>query len=254
MIDVDAVARELHAAFAAGTLFEPPSARVSLDLDGAYAVQRAFNRLRAQRDPVAGFKAGINAERAQRALGLDGPVVGALFSSGECRAGATVRRDDYCNLVIETELGFRAARRIDKAIDTLEELGASIATVAPMFELADPRFGAAGFRGTDMIAANLACGGFVEGQRRPLDGFDLNGVALRLARDGTLLHEARAADLMGDHWQALRWLINTVIARGAVIEPGQLLMTGALGPAQPAVPGHYRVEFTTLGSVEITVV
>jgi 2-keto-4-pentenoate hydratase len=254
MIDIDAIARSFHAALEAGAQFDPPSGQSSLDLDQAYAVQRAFNRLRARDDAVAGFKAGINAERAQRALGLEGPVVGALFSSGERRAGATVRRADYCNLVIETELGFRAGRRIDKPFASVDDVVGAIATVAPMFELADPRFGTAPIRGTDMIAANLACGGFVEGPRRPLAGFDLNSVALRLTREGELLHEARSTDLLGDHWQALRWLVGTLLARGEIIEAGQLLMTGALGPAQPAVPGRYRAEFSTLGAVEIVVV
>jgi 2-keto-4-pentenoate hydratase len=64
---------------------------------------------------------------------------------------------------------------------------------------------------------------------------------------------------MGDQWEALRWLVNTVLAEGYAIEPGQLLMTGALGGAHPASPGRYRAEFggpaaAALGAVEIDVV
>lgn len=254
MIDIDAIARGFHAAFRAGALYAAPSASLPLDLGQAYAVQDAFNALRAAEEPIAGYKAGVNAQAAQRALALEGPITGALFARGARSPGAVIERGAFRNLVIETEVGFRTSRRIDRPIDTLAELRASIATIAAMFELADPGFGRVPLKGTDMVAANVACGGFVEGPAHAVAGIDLNAVSLVLRRDGVVLHEARAADLLGDHWQALAWLINALVARGLVIDAGQLLMTGALGSAQPATPGVYEAAFTTLGTIAITIV
>jgi 2-keto-4-pentenoate hydratase len=253
-MDLEGLARGFLAALRAGLFYDPPSASVDLEVAHAYALQQAFNALRAAEEPVAGYKAGVNSEAAQRALGLDGPVTGVLFASGGHRSGERMARSSFRNLVIETELGFRAARRIDRPLEGMDDLRSAIATVAPMFELADPGFGRVAIRGTDMIATNLACGGFVEGAGRPIGEVDINAVSLVLERDGVALHEARATDLGGDHWQALRWLIDSVIARGLVIEAGQLLMTGALGPAQPATPGVYRADFGALGVVEATIV
>jgi 2-keto-4-pentenoate hydratase len=184
MIDIDALAHEFLIALRAGAFYEPPSARAALDLDQAYALQRAFNALRAIDDPVCGYKAGVNSEAGQRALGLAGPVTGALFASGRHGSGARVARAAFRNLVIETELGFRTARRIDRPIATLAELRAAVATVAPMFEFADTGFGKVAIRGTDMIATNLACGGFVEGEPRAIGEIDINAVNLVLQRDG----------------------------------------------------------------------
>jgi 2-keto-4-pentenoate hydratase len=254
MSDIDRIAREFHAAFLADAGYEPPSATAPLDLEQAYAVQRAFNRLRAQSDAVAGFKAGMNAAAAQRALGLAGPATGVLFESGARAPGSTVPRSEFHNLVLETELGFRTARRIATRVDTDAELRAAIATVAPMLELADPRYGRAAVRGTDMIAANLACGGFVEGPAHATAAVDLNAIEVRLTHNGRPVHESRADELMGDHWAALRWLVNTVIAQGHVIEAGQLLMTGALGGAHPAQPGTWVAEFGTLGGVAVEII
>lgn len=253
MSDIDLLAQRFYAALRANQPYQPPSAERALSLSEALAVQRAFNRLRAAAEAVAGFKAALNAEGPRRALGLAEPVVGALFASGARPSGAIVERAAYRNLLIETELGYRTTRRIDAPVAELDDLRAAIGTVAPVFELADPGFGRAPIRGTDMIAANAACGGFVEGPPLPLADVDVNAVTVVLRRDGQLLHEARGSDLMGDQWLALRWLVNAVVAQGYVIEAGQLLLTGSLGVAHPAAPGSYAAEFAGLATLTLTV-
>jgi 2-keto-4-pentenoate hydratase len=82
---------------------------------------------------------------------------------------------------------------------------------------------------------------------------DVNAVSVCLRRDGEVLHEARSGDLMGDQWDALKWLVNRVIELGYVVAAGQLLMTGALGGAHPAVPGRYAADFSELGVIEFAV-
>jgi len=253
MTDIDHLARRFLAALRANEPFQPPSAAATLEMAEAQGVQRAFNALRAVADPIAGFKAALNAAGPQRALGLSAPIVGALFASGARAPGSMIDRAAYRALLIETELGFRAARRIDAPIDDLDDVRAAMATVAPMFELADPGFGRVPIRGTDMVAANAASGGFVEGPRRAAAACDVNAVTVALRRAGEVLHEARGSDLMGDQWCALRWLVNAVVAQGYVIEPGQLLLTGALGGAHPAVPGVYIADFGEFGGLTLTV-
>jgi len=234
--------------------YAPPSAEVNLALAEAYAIQRAFNALRATRETVAGFKAAVNAPALQRALGLEAPVIGMLFATGARQAGATVARSGFRSLMIETELGFRSARRIEAPVADLPALRQAIASVAPVIELADPGFGRVAIRGTDLVATNAACGGFVMGAAVPLAGVDLDRIAIVLERDGERLHEACGADLLGDHWAALQWLVNSVIAQGYVIEPDHLLLTGALGPPQPALPGTWTASYSTLGALSIRVV
>jgi 2-keto-4-pentenoate hydratase len=248
------LAERFLAALHANQPYEPPSAERALDLAEARAVQRAFNELRQSHDPLVGFKAAVNAEGPQRALGLSEPITGALFASGARPPGATIARSAFRNLLIETEFGFRTARRIDAPIEDIAGLRSAIATVAPMLELADPGFGRVPIRGTDLIAANAACGGFVEGRPQPVDRVDIDAETVRLSRAGDTLHEARGSDLMGDHWRALLWLVNTLVIQGYVIDAGQLLMTGALGGAHPAAPGQYVAEFFSLGTLHINVV
>ena len=123
-----------------------------------------------------------------------------------------------------------------------------------MIELADPGFGRARFTGLDLTATNAASAGFICGAAQSAARIDANEVRVRLRRADTTVHEAQGRDLMGDQWQALLWLVNKVVEMGYVVEPGQLLMTGALGGAHPALPGEYVAEFGALGEVRVSVV
>ncbi|MFM8355220.1 MAG: 2-keto-4-pentenoate hydratase [Gammaproteobacteria bacterium] len=248
------VADALVAAYRARTLYTPPSASHPLDLDQAYDLQRRFVAGRAVEDPIAGFKAGLHAPAAQRALGLAGPGCGVLFVSGRHTSGATVRRDAYRGLVLESELGFRTACAITAPVAGEPALRSVIATVAPMFELADSGFGKVALRGVDLIGTNLAGGGYVEGAPTPIDQVDLNAITLALDHDGHRRHEARADDLFGDHWLALEWLIHAALARHGVIPAGSLLLTGSLGPAHAAEPGLWATQYAGLGAIEVLIV
>lgn len=251
MTDVDTIANGFWNALRNNATYVAPSLTRALSGDEAYAVQRAFNALRTE--PPIGFKAAADARPLQTALGLSGPITGALFATGERPAGSAVRCADYRTLLVETELGFRAARRIDAAVKSVAELRAATTTCTPMIELADPGFDRNRMRGTDHIAANSASAGFMRGRASGLNEVDVNGVQVSFERDGELLHEARSTDLMGDQWEALKWLVNRVIEVGYVINAGHLLMTGSLGPAHPAAPGHYVADFSQLGVIEFDV-
>lgn len=254
-MDHRALADGFLTARATGTAYIPPSTLGQpLDLPQAYAVQRAFvARCRDNGERIVGYKAAANAAALQQRLQLTQPIVGALFGSGEVANGAEVDRASYRGLLIETELAFRAARQFDKPVSSLAELRNAISTVMPMFELAAPGFGRAAIVGTDLIAANSASAGIVRGPAMSVQSVDPNALRVRLCCDGALLHEAEGRDLAGDQWQALLWLVNTAYAEGYRVQPGDLLMTGSLGPAHPAGPGQYVAEFGALGTLSVRV-
>ena len=81
MNDIDTIARGFSSALRDNALYEAPSATRALSGDQAHAVQRVFNSLRAEK--LIGFKSAANAQPLQTALGLSGPITGALFAAGE---------------------------------------------------------------------------------------------------------------------------------------------------------------------------
>ena len=253
MTDVDAIARRFLVAHRANEPYEAPSAAVALTIDEANAVQRAFNALRSD-DKVVGYKSAANAQALQQMLRLTGPITGVLFACGDRSADAGIKRSDYRTLLVETELGFRAARRINTPVKSIPELRAATTTCTPMIELADPGFDRTRMTGTDLIAGNSASAGFIRGRARSVGDVALDQVRVQLRRDGETLHQASSGDLMDGQWEALKWLVNRVIELGYVVEPGHLLMTGSLGPAHPAAPGKYSADFSDLGVIEFEVV
>jgi 2-keto-4-pentenoate hydratase len=258
-IDVDELARGLLRTYRDCVPHVPPSEVLgrALTLDEAYAVQRAHVGLRlageANGDRIIGYKAAANAAALRERLQLDVPIVGALLAGGQRTDGSTVALTDFRSLLIETEFGFRTAREIEAPVKSLAELRNAVSSVMPMFELADPGFGRARMTGTDLVAANAASAAYVCGAPLPVTGVDMNACRVRLLKDGALLHDAEGRDLMGDQWQALFWLVNAVLAQGYAIEPGHLLMTGALGAAHPASAGRYAADFGALGALDIRV-
>ena len=81
----------------------------------------------------------------------------------------------------------------------------------------------------------------------------LNQIVVTMSKDGQKVYEGAATDSLGDQWKALRWLINSRLRHGWKIEPGQVLITGALGQVLDGTPGVYRADYGKLGVIEFVI-
>ncbi len=161
--DADLIA-QLSASYQARETYTPPSHAIgAFDLARADELQRAYVQEWQNRDRIGGFKAAVTAPPMQKAFGLPGPVTSVLFAKGERTNAATLDSGDYRGLLVETELCFRLNSGVSAPVDSLAALKPLVARVAPAFELADPGFGSAKFTGEDLVATNIACGGWIEG-------------------------------------------------------------------------------------------
>jgi 2-keto-4-pentenoate hydratase len=80
-------------------------------------------------------------------------------------------------------------------------------------------------------------------------------VGMVLTRNGSLVDTGAGAAALGDPLLVVAWLANTVGELGVTLEPGHLIMTGALHAAVPMTPGDvFRAEFDELGAVTVRVV
>jgi len=138
-----------------------------------------------------------------------------------------------------------------KDVDTLKKM---IKGVFPAVELPDIRFvEMKDMKGEDLIVDAVASSKYIVGKLLPPDKVEVNQVLVSLTLDGKLVNEGKAADAMGDQWKALLWLVNGVTAQGWSIEPGQVLITGAMGNMIPGKPGKYEGDWGTLGKLSWTV-
>ena len=228
---------------------EHPNASVA----NAYAVQKQFVSLLEQSQhwgEVAGFKAAVTAHLAQQAMGLDAGVVGVLFTKGARKADYTLELDRQ--VLFETEIGFVVGRNITSPV-TVDSVAEYISAYMPVIELAAPNL-AERPNGIDLIAANSASYGFIQGtQVTSKISTDIDTTRISQRHNGEELYSVNAGAIMEGQLDALTWLINEILIQGYELKPQQLLITGTIGPMTPAMPGRYSADFAQLGEIKFEV-
>lgn len=219
-----------------------------LDLKKAYQVQTALVNKLITEKTIYGFKAGLTTKAAQQNFNVDQAVAGVLFREGKRSPGDTLFFADYNRLMVETELGFFLNREISSPIESLEELKTYVQSVLPVLEFPNAAFGD-NPGALDIISANVGSAYYILGPKSTPDGLDLNELEVTLQQGDNLMNQGKGADALGDQWETLRWLINTMVGQGYVIHPDHLLITGALGKAFPGVAGAYAADYSPLGNI-----
>ena len=84
----------------------------------------------------------------------------------------------------------------------------------------------------------------------PAAGLDLALEACLVEVDGQVVDSGTGAAAAGHPAEALAWAANALDSQGLALEPGWLVLTGALTAPVPLPPGApLAVHFTTLGSL-----
>ncbi len=228
-----------------------------LNLTTAYAIQSAFIALCvSQGEQIGGFKAALTAPAAQAAMGIDRPVVGTLFASGNWphnQGQAQVTLEQIPKLILETELGFTLSQEVAEPLINVAQLKQITATCHPMIELACLGFGDSAPTGPDMVASNSASKSYVKGAAWDWQSADLDALEVTLTCDAALQHKTSSGSLLDGQWDALLWLVNSTLANGHSISAGQVLMTGSIGGLHPAKPGSYTANYGVAGELRLVV-
>lgn len=233
----------------------PASQLPGLTLEKAYGVQKdVVKGLVAKGDAVNGFKGGLTTEAAQKRFGVNEPLMGQLLKSGELAPGAVVNSKDFVRLFVETEIGYVLGQKISQPVKDVESLKKMVKEVFPAIELPDMRFAdMKTVTGPDIVVDAVGSAKYIVGKKIPADKADVNKVEVTLTLDGNVVNQGKAADCLGDQWKALLWLVNTAVAKGWTLEPGQVFITGAMGAMIPGKPGKYEAKWGPLGSISWTV-
>jgi len=227
-------------------------------LDDAYAIQRGYVEKRLQKDSIRGYKGGMTTAQAQKQFGVEEPVVGVLFMSGEVIAiddkPAQINFADFHRMMIETEVGYVFDKRIDAPLASVDELKQCIRAVVPAIELPDLGFSdSAHLRGLDIVANNVSAKRFIIGtasdQKKFFADNALDNISVELHCNDRPLNIGKATDVMGSQWQAALWEVNKLLKLGYKIEPGQVLISGAIGRMVPAMPGLCVADFGAFGKM-----
>ncbi len=257
-----AISRHVLTARATGAQVAPPSIALGPgSLSIAYLAQDYLTGdMVAGGDRVAGYKVAFTSAASQNAFGAPGPAYGRIFAGQRRDSGSAMSVMEFHKVAVELEVAMVIGRRVDRPIKSVEELKPYIRAICPALELPNQHFSPDVGRATfeDLVADNLGCHRFVLGPAVAPDKVDFGTVAAALTRDGQPVSAGRASDVLGSPWASLLWLVKGLAASGISLQPGDVVLTGALAapysPPLSRAAGTYVGDFGTLGKVTCAIV
>lgn len=252
------LAAQLHAAWVDRTPIPPFSDAGSLrTVAEAYAVQEAWADLRsADGETTVGRKIGLTSPGMQQQMGVGEPDFGRLWGSRRfaVRDGvATIPCGPFVQPRVEGELAFLlGAPLVGPGVTEAEVLAAADAAALAV-EIVDSRIEDWRIQLVDTVADNASYGGFACGEwSERLLASALPTTRFTLARNGDTLVDELGAAVLGSPLAAVAWLANTLGALGSGIAAGDIVLSGAFGPAAPVAAGDV-FEVSTPGYAPLTV-
>lgn len=222
------------------------------DADVAYAVQAINTELSiAAGRRVAGRKIGITSKAVMEQIGVDQPDFGTLFVDMEYGDGVPIEPGRLLQPRAEGEVALVLAHDLDHGEHSFNDIIAATAYALPSIEIVDSRVRDWDIRFVDSVGDNASCGLYVLGGRPvPLRDVDLRTIPMRMDINGETVSTGDGAACLGHPLNAARWLADQMSERGTPLRAGDVVMTGALGPMHPIVPGDtVECDFGPLGTV-----
>jgi 2-keto-4-pentenoate hydratase len=257
LTDAPAKARALYDARRTRVPIPPfTDADPTLGMADGYAVQRELiELLLADGDRIVGHKVGLTSKPMQQMVGVDSPDYGPVLASTVYRDGDTIPVSRFIAPKIEAEIVFVLGARLMGPGVTVTQAHAAIAGAVAAMEIVDSRIADWRIKLADTVA-DLASNGAMATSSRvvPLADIDARLVGMTLTRNGELIDTAAGAAALGDPVAVVAWLANVLGNDGVALEPGHMIMTGALHAAVPMTPGDvFRAEFDRLGPITVRV-
>ena len=127
------------------------------------------------------------------------------------------------------------------------------AGVMPALEIVDSRIRDWKIKLPDTVADNASSARLVVGSRLlPVRDFDLRLIGMCLQKNGAVVNSGAGVAVWGHPAAAVAWLANKLSEFGGALEPGDVVLSGAVTAAVDVAAGdEVRAEFDRLGSVSV---
>lgn len=224
----------------------------STDIDVGYAVQELnHQRHLGEGRRVSGRKIGVTSKAIQQQVGVDQPDFGTLYADTEYGDGIDLPASRMIQPRVEAEVALVIGRELNNAPHGFAELVRSVEFALPSIEVVDSRIENWDISIVDTVADNASCGLYVVGSRPvALSAFDIRTLPMAMTINGSEVSTGTGAACLGNPIHAARWLADVLCERGIPLQPGDVLMTGALGPMASLQRGDAVVaDFGPLGTV-----
>lgn len=252
---IDQLARALMVAERDRVAIDPISSmHPDMDVGDAYRIQQAQVAVReAAGESIVGWKVGLTSEAMQQQLGVDQPDYGPVLSGWFLPDGATIARDTLIAVRVESEIGFVLKAPLAGPGVTRDEVIDATEAVTAAIEVIDSRIRDWKLKLVDTVADMASTARVLIGAERvaPAD-LDLRLIGVALERNGEVVETGAGAAVLGDPAAAVAWAANTLGELGVVMQPGQVVIPGAMHASVAAEAGDtFVARFDRLGSVSV---
>ena len=192
---------------------------------------------------VKGYKIGLTSKAIQQLVGSTEPNFSPLLDHMFAAEESELARSNWLTPVVESELAFVIKDRLTGPGITVADVIRATDFVLPAIEIADFRVArAAGMDVRDITADMGAAGGAVLGVNAvSLNDIDILSVNSSLIINGEERAKGVASEVLGNPVSAVAWLANKLSESGAALEPGDIILSGAMHSAQPVEAGDHII-------------
>ncbi|MCL4441996.1 MAG: fumarylacetoacetate hydrolase family protein [Firmicutes bacterium] len=225
-----------------------------LSVEDAYQIQLAQVGMQLEKGhKVVGKKIGLTSKGMQQLLGVDEPDYGHLYEHMLLLEGQPCRRDELIWPRIEGELAFILKDRLKGPGVTIADVYRATTGIMPAIEIVDSRIRDWKIKLPDTVADNGSSARFVLGSRMvPIEELDLRHIGMVLEKNGEMINNGAGAAVWGHPAAAVAWLANKLAAFDIALEPGEIILSGAITAAVEAAAGDvFTLSFHTLGTLNL---
>ena len=222
------------------------------DVEAAYEVQKInTEHWVGQGRRIVGRKIGLTAKTVQTQLGVDQPDYGMLFADMCVVDGDEISTSQVLQPRVEAEVALVLEYDLFQDQLTLLDLIDATAYALPAIEVVGSRIAKWDINIVDTIADNASSGLFVLGTRPVmLEELDLRECGMVMENKGDQVSIGAGVACLGNPLNAALWLARKMVEVDTPLQAGDVIMTGALGPMAPVVPGDVvEARIEGLGSV-----
>ena len=251
---IEVIAKELYEAEKERTAIPTFVDRFpELDSKLAYSIQERLVEIKVNNEKTkrVGWKLGLTSKEKQRMIGVHEPSYGVLLANMQLNGDEPIPVSSFIHAKIEPEIAFIFKKEVKGPHVTVADVINATAYIAPAFEIIDSRFRGFKFSHADAVSDNSSSSRFIIGERfiNP-SSVDLRLLGMVFKQNGQVVSTSAGAAVMGHPARAVAWLANKLYQTGQGIQPGEIVLSGAICASKEIAPGdQFFVSFDQIGSV-----
>lgn len=226
-----------------------------LTIQTAYEVQRKLVQMKEKQEQTkrSGYKLGLTSRAKQEMMGVHEPTYGVLLESMQLIEGEKVSLAPFIHPKIEPEIAFIFDKEVKGSFMTPAMILQATAYITPALEIIDSRYRNFQFTLADVIADNSSSSRYLLSETfYKKEDVDLRLMGMVFKKNGEIEATSAGASVMGHPARAIAWMASELSKTGQSIQPGDVVLSGALAGASMISPGdHFSVQFDGIGSLDI---